>query len=486
MRRRNCHNTVTQSHFSAKFAIVKKSVFGLGRTVFYMEISSSQMFRLINKWCLSTLAAMLLVGTFSVNAQEVVQAVEVEEPAIDGGKIFSAKCATCHNPFKDGTGPKLQGVRAEWEEGAKPGSIFLWVKNWEAAAASDPYAAGVATKKTTAMDKFPNLTEPEITAIFKWVDAQTEVVIVTDDSTGTSEGGEEEGFPWIWLILGVGFLAVILAVSGVRRQLKAASGEYSSSDTMSYAEEFKAWAWKNLRFVLIGSVVIFISLIVVAFQSLYSIGVVEGYQPSQPIDFPHTTHAGINGIDCKYCHNTVTESRTAGIPTVNVCMNCHKQVSGEGDQIPKIAKIYAAAGWDGEKYTGKTKPIVWNKVHVLPDHVYFNHSQHVELGGIDCKQCHGDMTKQESTAMVQPVSELNKIEGNIQLTRSTLTMGWCIECHAEKEISTGSIDNKGDGYYMEIHRRLLNGDKELYSKYLEDGKVTVKELGGWECAKCHY
>jgi hypothetical protein len=170
-------------------------------------------------------------------------------------------------------------------------------------------------------------------------------------------------------------------------------------------------------------------------------------------------------------------------------MNCHKQINGNTPvQQGKIAKIYAAAGWDAEKgvYTGKTKPIVWNKVHVLPDHVYFNHSQHVVVGGVDCKQCHGDMTLQLETAKVQPVAELNKIEGNVTLHKPTLTMGWCIECHAEKEISTGPIDNKGGGYYKEIHRRLLNNDKTLYGKYLEDGKVTVKELGGWECSKCHY
>jgi hypothetical protein len=168
-------------------------------------------------------------------------------------------------------------------------------------------------------------------------------------------------------------------------------------------------------------------------------------------------------------------------------MNCHKQVNGSTpEQQEKIAKIYEAAGWDGNQYTGKTKEIVWNKVHVLPDHVYFNHSQHVVVGGVDCKQCHGDMTKMTETAKVQPVSELNKVEGNVQLTRPTLTMGWCIECHGEKEISTGSIDSKGNGYYNEIHKRLLNNDKSLYGQYVEDGKVTVKELGGWECAKCHY
>jgi hypothetical protein len=96
------------------------------------------------------------------------------------------------------------------------------------------------------------------------------------------------------------------------------------------------------------------------------------------------------------------------------------------------------------------------------------------------------MTKQVEVAKVQPVSALNEIEGNVQLTKPTLTMGWCIECHGEKEISTGPVVNKGGGYYEEIHKRLLNNDRELYDQYLEDGKVTVKELGGWECSKCHY
>ncbi len=476
-----------KSDISTKFATVKKYVFDKRRTVFYIKISSSQMFRNLSKWCLNAVAVTLLLGTFSVNAQDEAPA----EAAIDGGGLFKAQCATCHNPHKDGTGPKLSGVRSAWESETGSGdAIIEWVQNWEGAAAKYPYAAGVAQKKATKMNKFPNLSAAQVTAILDWVDAQPEQTAVAnggggDGSVVTQE--DEGGFPWIWVILGILFLVVIGAVSGVRRQLKVASGEVSADESLSYGEEFRKWSWKNLRFVLIGSVVIFVGLLVVALQGLGRIGVVEDYQPSQPIDFPHSVHAGDQGIDCRYCHNSVTKSKSAGLPTVNVCMNCHKQVAGNDDeQKAKIAKIYEAAGWDGEGYTGETKPIVWNKVHVLPDHVYFNHSQHVEVGGVDCAQCHGDMTKMQSTAKVQPVSELNKVEGNIQLTKPTLTMGWCIECHSEKEISTGSVDTKGGGYYEEIHRRLLNNDRELYSKYLEDGKVTVKELGGWECSKCHY
>ncbi len=430
---------------------------------------------------------MLFVGTFNANAQ--------------GEALFKAKCASCHQPHKNGTGPKLFQVRTKWSDGgAKDGSIYQWVNNWQTAVATDPYAQTVSTWSPTAMQAFPELKKEDIDAILTWVDEQPDPAAAPADGASadgaTAAGGEvvteEDSNGWVWVLLGIIFITVIMAVGGVRRQLKnvtaEASGE-SVKDGQTYTEEFRYWAWKNRKFVMIGSLVIFISLSVSGILGLSTIGVVEEYHPSQPIAFPHAIHTGTNGIDCKYCHNSVTKSKSAGLPTVNVCMNCHKQINGRTPaQQEQIAKIYSAAGWDAEgmKYTGKTKEIVWNKVHVLPDHVYFNHSQHVVVGGVDCKQCHGDMTKQVETVKVQPVSELNKIEGNVVLTRPTLTMGWCIECHGEKEISTGSIDTKGDGYYNEIHKRLLNNDKKLYGKYLDDGKVTVKELGGWECAKCHY
>jgi cytochrome c551/c552 len=453
-----------------------------------MNISSSKMFRNFNRRCFGAITVMLFSGSFTSHAQ--------------GEGLFKAKCASCHQPHKNGTGPKLFQVRQKWSDGgAKDGSIYKWVQNWQAAAASDPYAKTVSAWSPTAMNFFPTLKKEEIDAIFDWVDAQPDPATLVaagggaGSATGASAGGseEEESNGFIWILMGVVFVTIILSVGGVRRQLKYTAAFADGDDVtegFTYADEFKKWAWKYKRHVGVGTLVIVIALIVSLFLRLYSIGVVESYQPSQPIEFPHSVHAGINGIDCKYCHNSVTKSKSAGLPTVNVCMNCHKQVVGATpEQAAKISKIYEAAGWNPEgsgMYTGKTKEIVWNKVHALPDHVYFSHMQHVEVGGIDCKQCHGDMAKMTETAKVQPVSELNKIEGNVKLTRPTLTMGWCIECHGEKEVSTGSLDTKADGYYNEIHKRLLNNDKKLYENYLEDGKVTVKELGGWECAKCHY
>jgi mono/diheme cytochrome c family protein len=453
-----------------------------------MKISRSQMFRNLSNWCFSALMLVFFAGTFTANAQ--------------GEALFKAKCASCHQPHKNGTGPKLFQVRQKWSDGgAKEGSIYQWVNNWQTAAAGDPYAQTVSAWSPTAMSAFPELKKEEIDAIFEYVDAVPDPATAGADGAAGAAGPvatgdplEEEGSnSWIWIVLSVIFVTIILAIGGVRRQLNFAANEAEGKDAMdhlTYTEELKLWAWKYKVYVGVGTLVVVIGLIVSLFLGLYSIGVVENYQPSQPIAFPHAIHTGVNGIDCKYCHSSVEKSKSAGIPSVNVCMNCHKQVNGRTPaQQEQIAKIYDAAGWDPSgagKYTGKTKPIVWNKVHVMPDHVYFNHSQHVVVGGIDCKQCHGDMTKQVETQKVWTVQDLNKIEGNIPLTKPTLTMGWCIECHAAKEISTGSIDTKNNGYYNEIHKRLLNNDKSLYGKYLEDGKVTVSELGGWECAKCHY
>jgi hypothetical protein len=147
-----------------------------------------------------------------------------------------------------------------------------------------------------------------------------------------------------------------------------------------------------------------------------------------------------------------------------VCMNCHSAIS-EGPITGKteIAKIYDAVGWDVDtrEYTGETKPIKWVKVHNLPDHVYFNHSQHVKVGEVECKTCHG------------PVTEMGVAE-----QFAPLTMSWCIDCHNKTEVQMA-----GNGYYDEIHKRLRVEDLK---SFMEDDKISVKELGGWECAKCHY
>ncbi len=415
-----------------------------------------------------------------------------------GEALFKAKCANCHQPHKNGIGPKLFEARKRWEAAGEGALIIEWVKNNAKLRASGKSARAneiFNEYKGSVMYAFTKLKDDEVISILDWVDAQPDPATAAPTTTNGGpktpglESEEESSLSWIWILLGIMFVIIIMAVGGVRRQLNIATSDKDVQEKLTYGEEFRVWAWKNRLYVGITSLVIVIAFTVGILQGLSRINVVENYQPSQPIAFPHSVHAGLNGIDCKYCHNSVEKSKSAGIPSVNVCMNCHKQISGEEKPYEsEIKKVYAAAGWDPKNgptgaYNNKTNPIVWNKVHVLPDHVYFNHSQHVVVGGVDCKQCHGDMTKMKEAAKVQPVSELNKIEGNIKLTKPTLTMGWCIECHGASGVSLG---NGKSGYYDEIHRRLLNNDKSLYKKYLKDNTVSVSELGGWECAKCHY
>jgi hypothetical protein len=261
--------------------------------------------------------------------------------------------------------------------------------------------------------------------------------------------------------------------------------------------------WDNRTAVSIIGLFVVAYGVVIGYQALMGVGVVAGYKPDQPVKFIHSVHVCENEVDCKYCHHSAYESKHAGIPSANVCMNCHKAVKkGRRYGETEIAKIYAAIGFDAEtgtyidgegnkgfglpqdSYDGE--PLKWNKVHNLPDHVFFSHQQHVVVGGLACQNCHGDVGTYTvgRVAHVEDINELvNDYPGLIQLSKPTLTMGWCIECHNKAEVSLAK-----SGYYEEIHDRLkksVRGNEEL-RRYLEDESITVKELGGWECAKCHY
>jgi hypothetical protein len=235
-------------------------------------------------------------------------------------------------------------------------------------------------------------------------------------------------------------------------------------------QEVKDWFSRNRRFVgAMGVILVFVGM-KSCWDACYNIGVYydwktqKGYKPEQPIKFSHKLHAGEHEIACQYCHNSVEKSRHAGIPSVNVCMNCHKAIQkGPKYGETEIAKIYEAAGFDPKTNTydpNKQKPIEWIKVHNLPDHVYFNHSQHVVVGKIECQTCHGDLK-------TMTVAE----------QKSPLTMKWCIECHRQTEVA-GIKDNP---YYERMHQYL----KEKY-KGKKDVKFTVEKIGGLECGKCHY
>lgn len=439
--------------------------------------------------------ALVAVAVFTTSYN-----LHAQEPNLElGEKLFKQNCASCHFPDRDMTGPALQGARQRWIDNSSVENLYAWIKNsGNVIASGDAYANQLYTKWNKTPMTPQNLTDENIDNVLAYVEAykpKEPTVVATTTTGGDTTQGESSSLYW-WLLAGL-LIVVIGVVGGVKGNLAALSRDQDGKaqpEQLTIGQSARGWAWRNRGWF---GVTIFITVILTLAMGMVKwleLGVYEDYKPVQPIAYSHEIHAGDLGIDCKYCHNAVTKSKHATIPTVNVCMNCHKTVN-EGrtpEGTLEIAKIYAAAGWDVDtkSYTGKTEPIQWVKVHNLPDHVYFNHSQHVVAGGVDCKQCHGNMKKQ-TVAKVMSTEELNNVgvtdedydENAVKFTKPTLTMGWCIECHRASGID---IANAPEGsYYNMIHQRLLK-DKKTYQKYLEDDKVTVGELGGLECAKCHY
>jgi len=425
--------------------------------------------------------------------------------AQDGEKLFKANCASCHNPIKNATGPKMQGVLQKWQDAGEGDLIYEWVQNPSKLynSGKSKMAKAIWDWSPTAMTPQGHLSKDEVESIFTYVDGYAPpvaAVVGGADSSSATDVSDDSSDYWWWVISFI-LIFVLFAIFGVRRELSAAIAVKEGKEIDSkrtFATSAREWFLRNwfITMLLIVGVALFSG--VELFGRLYQLGVYEDYMPSQPVAYSHKLHAGKMAIECKYCHHSAEKSKHAGIPSVNVCMNCHAMVH-EGPQYgtEEIGKLHKAAGYNKNKQAynldefGKRieEPIVWNKAHNLPDHVFFSHAQHVHpnTANIDCRQCHGPV-QTYTLGRVSTIDEVNAYaktdegmeKGLIQLTKPLLTMGWCIECHNKKE-----IDLTSSGYYEEIHNRLkLRAD--VNNNIFEDDKVTVKELGGWECAKCHY
>ena len=222
---------------------------------------------------------------------------------------------------------------------------------------------------------------------------------------------------------------------------------------------FKKWVLSNLVIVIIIAHLGVLCLIVLGWQSLSKIGISQNYQPAQPIEFSHKVHAGQQGIDCNYCHSSARKSKHSGIPSANVCMNCHANiVEGPKHGTKEIAKIYKAVGYDVDTRSYiegyEEQPIKWVRIHNLPDLAYFNHSQHVVAGGLECQECHG------------AIEEMDEV-----YQKEKLTMGWCINCHRDSKIDLDNPYYHGYNDWIEKHKK---------------ADLTVENIGGLECGKCHY
>lgn len=416
----------------------------------------------------SMITAVFMVFIFSlkVNAQ-------------DGAKLFKQNCAVCHASHTDQklTGPGLKGI---FDRVPKGDWLSKWIVNSEKLIKSgDAYANKIYNENgKAAMTVFEGqLDEKAVASIIEYIKAPLPVAAITGPAGPTayeSAEGTSKGVEPLYLVLAAIVVLSILfaALRSVRTSLQNTNNRIegkAENPEISFWEEVKGWMAGHRRLVGVFSIVLAFVGMKSCWDACYNIGVYydyrtqKGYKPEQPIKFSHKLHAGENEISCQYCHSSVEKSRHAGIPSVNICMNCHKAIQ-KGPQYgeKEIAKIYAASGFNPSSGTyddSKQNPLKWIKVHNLPDHVYFNHSQHVVVGQIQCETCHGNV--KEMTVAEQ---------------KSPLTMKWCIECHRKTEVVM-----QGNAYYDRLHKAL----KEKYAGQY-DVKFTVEKIGGLECAKCHY
>jgi len=412
-----------------------------------------------------------VIATLSFLMVAGAQAQDVAE----GRTLFKGKCASCHALDHDATGPALTPKMSLDET-----YLVAWIKNNVALRASGNAQAIEAAKfSASEMTAFPTLTDEQIKSIIAYAKegepkkaAEVGAAVVDEGTSSLSIAGVIA-----IIILSIVVLVVLgRAVKMLERLILQKQGiDIVEEENVSLATGVRR-LFKNKKFVAFFVLCLIIVLGSFGWMGMWETGVHTGYQPVQPIKFSHELHAGINQIDCQYCHSGAFKSKNSTIPSLNVCMNCHKNVQArteDGQISPEIQKIYNALGYDADKQTydkTKEKPIEWVRVHNLPDFAYFNHSQHVVVGeaairkekGINpkdpvCFACHGPVNTMEEIYQYSP-----------------LTMKWCINCHKDADIS----GKKNDAFYANIiaaHEKIKKGEK-----------ITPAMLGGLECGKCHY
>ncbi|WP_370090552.1 cytochrome c3 family protein [Ekhidna sp.] len=408
----------------------------------------------------------LALGVFTMLSTKA-QEIPTDESVIAAGEAtFKTNCTTCHRIWEVRIGPALNNVTerrsVEW--------LNSWIKNSQAMIASGDEDAVALYEEynQTLMQAFP-FNDQQVMEILAYIKAETAKGPPVAEVTTTSGTEGEDSISSSYLmaiiiilvvVLALAVVALIIAARTLVKHLKDVKG-LDEAEQELVSQQFDVAAFlKSNNFV---GLVIFVFTIIVLktlIDGAFTIGVQQGYQPTQPIAFSHELHAGQYEIDCQYCHTGVNKSKSANIPSPNICMNCHSQIKNVGGQegvSEEIAKIYAAIDYDPatQTYGTDTKPIEWVRIHNLPDLAYFNHSQHVKVAGLDCETCHG------------PIREMEVV-----YQYSSLTMGWCINCHRETDVNT-----KGNEYYDKLVKLHSEQSKE---------PMKVEDIGGLECAKCHY
>lgn len=413
---------------------------------------------MIKNYLHSTCKSILFVFTlaflsFSAYSQEISK----EPAAISAGKqIFDANCKACHRVQQKLVGPALAGV---YDRAPSIDWIKSFVRNSSAVIASgDAYAVNLYNEyNKTQMTAFSNLKDADIMNVLAYIKDEAEKPAIVDEKKKPGEDtGKDAGVPATYLnVLLIGMIVILILLVVILSFLVSSLKRFLDQKPLTEEEKEVVHSPITTGSITKSRGFIFVVVFLVGalgfkavINGLYSVGVQQGYAPKQPIAFSHKIHAGQYEIDCKYCHVGVMKGKSATIPSVNICMNCHNQIksgttTGEGE----IAKIVSAYN--------ENKPIEWVRIHNLPDLAYFNHAQHVNVGGIECQTCHG------------PVQEMDVVRQH-----SLLTMGWCIDCHRNTDVNA-----KGNAYYDKL--------VELHNAKSKEN-MKVEDIGGLECSKCHY
>jgi cytochrome c2 len=387
----------------------------------------------------------------------------------NGEEIFRTNCAQCH-----AVGEKvIVGPGLKFSTQDRPRDwLHKWVRNSQALVKSgDPWAVEVFNQYNKVIMPNFNLTDEEIDALFAYVDAENAREAAAPTAAFADqplqEGPENIG---LILIIAASVLALLIYVlSRVNTILNKVWREKQGLPEpvpVPFGRRMGNWVNSHKKHVAVIILLLLIFGMKAGWDGLMTIGIHQGYQPNQPIDFSHKIHAGDNQIDCQYCHSSAAKGKTAGIPSANVCMNCHKFIQeGPLTGTTEIQKIYDALDYDPatQTYGPDQKPIIWTKVHNLPDLAYFNHAQHVTVGKVECQTCHGGIQ-----------------EMGVAMQAAPLTMGWCLDCHRTTEVQR---DNPFYAGFIPLSKKY---DDQNPHEHQYHERLTVEKVGGLECARCHY
>jgi cytochrome c551/c552 len=392
--------------------------------------------------------------------------------AQDGKQLFQQNCQSCHALDKKMTGPALRGVTERGPWGDRK-NLYAWIHNPPAFIPTTPYTKALQAEYGSIMSPFPQLSEKDIDAIINYIETPApsgdDKPKPGDSVTPEDTGNSAVIFGIISIILALIALILLQVNSNLKKLSDDKEGIHRPEAVPFYRNKIYIGVLALLLFVVGGYLMA---------KGTINLGRQKNYAPTQPIYYSHKVHAGVNQISCLYCHGNAWESKHAAIPSLNVCMNCHKAISTyekgpklydennkEINGTAEIQKLYDYAGFTpGQNWDpSKAKPVEWVKIHNLPDHVYFNHAQHVNAGKVQCQSCHG------------PIQDMDKVH-----QFSDLSMGWCVNCHRESKVDFNYNDSTGNKFYS------------IYEKFHNDIKsgkmdsVTVSDIGGIECQKCHY